>query len=741
MDRNHWGQGQEMNDMMDHNPGGGGYQWAALPDHGTDRRYQEPPNVGNYTRRITAVDQQRNNHKLLIPSNIEQFPSLVHYFPHTENGIGQNPPSVPRPNFNVSTAVWEEERTVCIIVQIDGKSVTRLKGTPRGIPANLPLHMRGNWLETKADYIYTELFFLTLGLAHGLFYTFSGKRVVSYTFKDLGSPSYIRIWNRIITNLKSSAILTLVVSLVLPVVYFTVLSKVYAKLFVSNPAFDVVSKLPLSVCVYNLWCLPLVIVWEITYSIYTAYFTAGPVCKRRTFTDMVGDGDKNGCLVDGLASNPSSFAAFYAWYELLFIAEHEEGRRKSLFNDIDNERVIWELIHSNFSKLIKQQIGDLEPKKDKPAQQKPKELEQLVPVNPVNTPQSVLLSSDSKEDSKPHTVKVAQNTEKLFHEPSALERKLAKYTKLIEGDSYEKTKAAEKFINRGFTFLLTWLRKAEILFYRTRVGKLFMVTLNRTLNRRIQHKQTTSFALDAVAKLVVKSINEDEYGYVQGTVSDIMNSLDSLSTKLEAMIKKPPVHPEAEKNVTADDIAPLTILLSEVNYSFVQIAMVFEPYYDNLNVTQNVRSRTSRIDELPVSESAWIHTEQEKALGRLVRDKYHTDFYILDKFPLAVRPFYTMPDAENPQLSNSYDFFMRGEEILSGAQRIHDPTFLAERMRAHGVDPNDDGLKDYVDSFKYGAPPHAGGGIGLERVVMFYLGLGNIRRASLFPRDPRRLKP
>lgn len=136
-----------------------------------------------------------------------------------------------------------------------------------------------------------------------------------------------------------------------------------------------------------------------------------------------------------------------------------------------------------------------------------------------------------------------------------------------------------------------------------------------------------------------------------------------------------------------------------------------------------------------------INTEQEKALGKLVRAKYDTDFYILDKFPLSIRPFYTMPDPQNPELSNSYDFFMRGEEIMSGAQRIHDPKLLAERMRAHGVDPNDEGLKEYVDAFTYGAPPHAGGGIGLERVVMFFLGLGNIRRASLFPRDPKRLRP
>ena len=134
-------------------------------------------------------------------------------------------------------------------------------------------------------------------------------------------------------------------------------------------------------------------------------------------------------------------------------------------------------------------------------------------------------------------------------------------------------------------------------------------------------------------------------------------------------------------------------------------------------------------------------TPHERLLGKLVRERYDTDFFILDQFPLAVRPFYTMPSPHDPKLSNSYDFFMRGEEIMSGAQRVHPHELLAERMKALGVDPEGEGLKDYVDSFRYGTPPHAGGGIGLERVVFLYLGLGNIRKASMFPRDPQRLRP
>jgi aspartyl-tRNA synthetase len=74
-----------------------------------------------------------------------------------------------------------------------------------------------------------------------------------------------------------------------------------------------------------------------------------------------------------------------------------------------------------------------------------------------------------------------------------------------------------------------------------------------------------------------------------------------------------------------------------------------------------------------------LSTETEKALGKIVKEKYDTDFYMLYGYPKNARPFYTMIDPHDGNYTNSYDFFMRGEEITSGAQRIHDPVFLAER--------------------------------------------------------------
>ncbi|KAI1627631.1 aspartyl-tRNA synthetase [Exophiala viscosa] len=140
-------------------------------------------------------------------------------------------------------------------------------------------------------------------------------------------------------------------------------------------------------------------------------------------------------------------------------------------------------------------------------------------------------------------------------------------------------------------------------------------------------------------------------------------------------------------------------------------------------------------DGEPVSPLEDLATRDEIRLGELMKEKYKTDYYILDKFPRSARPFYTMPDANDPRYTNSFDVFVRGQEIISGGQRIHVSEMLEENMRTVGIDPDD--MAEYMEGFKWGAPPHAGCGVGLERIVMLILKLGNIRLASLFHRDPK----
>ncbi len=114
--------------------------------------------------------------------------------------------------------------------------------------------------------------------------------------------------------------------------------------------------------------------------------------------------------------------------------------------------------------------------------------------------------------------------------------------------------------------------------------------------------------------------------------------------------------------------------------------------------------------------------------------------------------------------ASSYDIYMRGEEICSGAQRIHDADMLAANATRKGIDPAS--IAAYIEAFRFGASPHGGGGVGLERVTMcvlacekilgacavighkivtlecrLFLGVGNVRKTSMFPRDPARLTP
>ncbi|KAK4949962.1 hypothetical protein LTR10_011804 [Elasticomyces elasticus] len=160
-------------------------------------------------------------------------------------------------------------------------------------------------------------------------------------------------------------------------------------------------------------------------------------------------------------------------------------------------------------------------------------------------------------------------------------------------------------------------------------------------------------------------------------------------------------------------------------------------YFDGIQILKDAGVDTTEQDNLVTD----LTTAQEKRLGQLIREKYDTDFYVLDEFPMSVRPFYTKKHPTDSRLSNSYDFFMRGEEIMSGAQRVNEAAELEAAMRSKGLDPNADGFSDYVNAFRQGCRPHAGGGLGLNRIVMFFLGLDNIRQATPFPRDPQRLRP
>lgn len=128
-----------------------------------------------------------------------------------------------------------------------------------------------------------------------------------------------------------------------------------------------------------------------------------------------------------------------------------------------------------------------------------------------------------------------------------------------------------------------------------------------------------------------------------------------------------------------------------------------------------------------------LNPDAEKKLGEL----FPEIIVFVHDWPISSKPFYIMPKGDG--LSNGFDAIYRGMEISSGGQRVHIPDLLEKRLKEKKLNPKD--FKAYIDSFRFGAPPHAGWGIGVERLTMLILGLDNIREAVLFPRDRDRLTP
>lgn len=134
-----------------------------------------------------------------------------------------------------------------------------------------------------------------------------------------------------------------------------------------------------------------------------------------------------------------------------------------------------------------------------------------------------------------------------------------------------------------------------------------------------------------------------------------------------------------------------------------------------------------------------IDTESGRVLGRYVKDKFGSDFFFLNRFPFAAKPFYVMRVDDDPEFARSVDLMYKGLELSSGGQREHRHAKIIEQIALKGLEQ--DGLKWFTEPFKYGVPPHGGYSFGIERFVAGLLNIESIKEAVLFPRDPERLQP
>ncbi len=134
-----------------------------------------------------------------------------------------------------------------------------------------------------------------------------------------------------------------------------------------------------------------------------------------------------------------------------------------------------------------------------------------------------------------------------------------------------------------------------------------------------------------------------------------------------------------------------------------------------------------------------LGTSAERTLGAMIGE-----LYFITDWPCAIKPFYAQPaDAEakskDKDTCNAFDLMHPRVELASGSQRVHSYELLKRNIESKGLSA--DSFEFYLDTFRFGMPPHAGWGLGIDRLLMCMLEIENIREVVLFPRDRRRLAP
>lgn len=211
-----------------------------------------------------------------------------------------------------------------------------------------------------------------------------------------------------------------------------------------------------------------------------------------------------------------------------------------------------------------------------------------------------------------------------------------------------------------------------------------------------------------------------QFEFEMGFIEEFDEVMDMLEKTIKYIIKT--VNTECAKELK---ILGATLAKAPEDSSFPRIKFrdALELVYKRIGLDER--------DENDLSPAA------ENELCKYAREEYGTDFIFVTHFLREKVAFYAHPNEEDPTVANYFDLLCREVEIVSGGQRIHRKEMMKESLKLKGLNPED--FTDYLSIFKYGMPKHGGFGMGMERFTMMALGLDNIRHATLFPSDPRRV--
>lgn len=134
-----------------------------------------------------------------------------------------------------------------------------------------------------------------------------------------------------------------------------------------------------------------------------------------------------------------------------------------------------------------------------------------------------------------------------------------------------------------------------------------------------------------------------------------------------------------------------------------------------------------------------VSPKEERKIGEIIKEETGHDFLFITDWHISARPFYHMRYEDKPEITKSFDLLYKGLEVVTGAQREHRVEVLESQAKEKGLSL--DSIRDYLEFFRYGCPPHGGSGIGPARIVMQLLELPSVKEATYLPRDVKRITP
>ncbi len=198
---------------------------------------------------------------------------------------------------------------------------------------------------------------------------------------------------------------------------------------------------------------------------------------------------------------------------------------------------------------------------------------------------------------------------------------------------------------------------------------------------------------------------------------------------------------ESESDLIALEREILKHIFQSIRDKFSTVIKEWDAYVPGSDQVDSIPSLThdeakKQISELLKRRVFEINPEGERKLCEWAGEKHGVEAVFITAYPRKKRPFYTFPEGLK---TRSFDLLFRGMEITTGGRRINRYDMMLEALPKFGLKEED--LSDYLQIFRYGCPPHGGFAIGLERLTMNILGLQNVKEASLFPRDRKRIRP